>query len=93
MRIGGVITGQNVSLAALCRSAVYCVCGKEVRGAGSELGAAPAPAAGPGFASLLKWLLAPSNATGKLQRKALPLAFSSSPCRQAFQMGLNEEEK
>lgn len=46
-----------------------------------------------GCASLPRWLLAPSNATGKLQRKAPPLAFSSSPCRQAFQMGLNEKEK
>lgn len=45
MRIGGVVTVQNVSLAALRRPGVYCVCGKGlrdtrsgVRGPGSGVG-------------------------------------------------------
>lgn len=57
---------------------------------GSGVGAVPAPAAGrvvPRFRGSSLHLPMP------LQRKALPLAFSSSLCRQAFQMGLNEKEK
>lgn len=88
MRSGGVVTGQNVSLAALLRTGVYEVCA--VWGAGVRSGAVGRLG---GCASLLRWFLSPSNATAKLQRKAPFLAFSSSLCRQAFQKGLNKREK
>lgn len=82
MRIGGVLTGQNVSSAALRRPGVYCVCGKGlrdtrsgVRGPGSGVGAVPAPAAGRVGASVPGWLLAPSNAPGNCRERLIPWRF------------------